>query len=591
MKQFLTTLAGVFVGLLLFFIGLPMLLIMVIAASAQPDALPKRTVLALDLREGLTDQTTSDPFALFAGSGLSVMKVVTALHQAEDDDRIKALLIRLPEGGMAPAAAEELRLAIKSFQRAGKRVVAHSQGLYPSGVVTSTYMLGAAADEFWLQDTASFQATGISGEELFLKGFFDKYGVVADYQQRHEYKNAANPYLYTGYTPQHLEATLSWMRSIYESAIGQAALDRKRTPEQIRTALESGPLSAAEARAAGLVDRLGHFEAAQQQLQRRFGAKAKVVEFDDYAGDVGYSDAKKGPVIAVVEAEGAIETGTGESNPFAGASIRSDDVAEAIYDAVEDDDVKAIVFRVSSPGGSDTASDQILAAVMAAKSAGKPVVVSMGTYAASGGYWISSKASSIVAHPSTLTGSIGVLGGKLAVGPALERFGLNLEDVSVGGDYAGAFNGGEPFNQAQRAEFGQWMDRIYAGFVVRVAEGRKLPVERVQEVARGRVWTGAQARGLGLVDELGGFYQAVARAKALAGIDADTEVRLKRMKAEVSPFEALSEMFGASAASMRTLAAAAWLLGDPRAEAVMDRLMEARLRQRGAVVLEGARVD
>ena len=160
------------------------------------------------------------------------------------------------------------------------------------------------------------------------------------------------------------------------------------------------------------------------------------------------------------------------------------------------------MLRVSSPGGSDTASDQILGAVVAAKRAGKPVVVSMGTYAASGGYWISSKASAIVAHPSTLTGSIGVLGGKLAVGPALDRFGLNLESVEVGGAYAGAYNGGEPFNQAQRAAFSDWMDRIYAGFVTRVAEGRKLRPEQVQQIARGRCGPGPGPR-LGLVDELG----------------------------------------------------------------------------------------
>jgi signal peptide peptidase SppA len=224
-------------------------------------------------------------------------------------------------------------------------------------------------------------------------------------------------------------------------------------------------------------------------------------------------------------------------------------VAEAIYDAIKDDEVEAIILRVSSPGGSDTASDQILAAVMAAKKAGKPVVVSMGAYAASGGYWIASKASAIVAQPSTLTGSIGVFGGKFAVGPALQRFGVNLEGVEVGGAYTGAFDVDEPFDPAQRAEFAQWMDRIYNGFVLRVAEGRKLSPERVDELARGRVWTGAQAKGLGLVDELGGFYQAVDTAKRLAKIDADAEVTLRRIPGETGFFEALGEVFGVSAAS------------------------------------------
>ena len=593
MKQFLITLAGVFAGLLLFFVALPLLLISLLAGSAEPDELPDDTVLVLDLRGGLSDQTPTNPFSLLGGASLSVMKVVTALRQAEDDDRIKGLMLRLPEGGMAPAAAEELRLAVKSFQqRGGKRVVAHSQGLYPSGVVTSTYMLGAAADEFWMQDTASFQVTGLSNEELFLRGFFDRFGVVPDYQQRYEFKNAANPYLYSGFTPEHRTATLSWMTSIYESAIAQAALDRRKTPQVIRAALESGPLSAAQAKAAGLVDSLGLWEAAEQHLLRRAGDDAESVDFEDYAATVGYDDAGPAdPVIAVVEAEGAILTGEGGEDPFGGAAIYADEISAAIYEAIEDDDVEAIVLRISSPGGSDTASDQILGAVVAAKAARKPVVVSMGTYAASGGYWIASKASAIVAHPSTLTGSIGVLGGKLAVGPALGRYGLNLESVEVGGAYAGAFDAGEPFNQAQRVAFSEWMDRIYAGFVTRVAEGRGLRPEQVQQIARGRVWTGAQARGLGLVDELGGFYQAVATAKRLAKIDADEEVTLRRLPAEKPFFEALSELLGVSASGARTLGAIAWLLSDPRADAVLDELTEARLRARGAAVLEGARVD
>jgi protease-4 len=246
---------------------------------------------------------------------------------------------------------------------------------------------------------------------------------------------------------------------------------------------------------------------------------------------------------------------------------------------------------VSSPGGSDVASDQILAAVQAVQKAKKPVVVSMGTYAASGGYWISAKADSIVAQPSTLTGSIGVFGGKFAIGPALQRYGVNFESLEVGGNYSSAFNAGEPFNQGQRAEFAEFLDRIYQGFITRVAEGRKLPVARVNELARGRVWTGAQARELRLVDENGGFYQAVAVAKRLAKIDADTDVDLQRFPASKSPFEALEKALGVSAASVRTLAAAAWVFGDPRAQSIMDELAQARLRDKGANVLEGARVD
>jgi protease-4 len=278
-------------------------------------------------------------------------------------------------------------------------------------------------------------------------------------------------------------------------------------------------------------------------------------------------------------------TGNGSGgSPFGGdQTVWSDEVAKAIYDAAEDKSVKAIVFRVSSPGGSDTASEQILAAVNAARKAGKPVVVSMGTYAASGGYWISSQADSIVAQPTTLTGSIGVYGGKFVLGDALGRFGVDVRGTTVGGDYAGAFGTEASFNQGQKAAFAGWMDTIYEGFVQRVASGRKMPVEKVRELAKGRVWTGAQARQLGLVDKLGGFYDAVDEAKRLAGIKGD--VKLKVMGGPKSPFEALEKLFGVSSASIKTLAAAAWVFGDPRAEALMDEMAQTRLRERGATVM------
>jgi protease-4 len=261
------------------------------------------------------------------------------------------------------------------------------------------------------------------------------------------------------------------------------------------------------------------------------------------------------------------------------SNIYSDDLSDAFYDAIKAKDVKAIVLRLDSPGGSDTASEQILSAVRAAKAAGKPVVVSMASYGASGGYWISSQASAIVAEPSTLTGSIGVFGGKFAIGPALARFGVDARQLSVGGPYAGAFGLGQEFTPEQHAALSRWMDQIYAEFVARVAAGRKLPPERVREIARGHVWTGAQAKELGLIDEVGGFYDAVAKAQQLANLTG--EPRLRRMGPQASPVAAIERLLGVSATSARTLAAAAWVLGDPRAQGVLDDLAQARLRAAG----------
>jgi protease-4 len=589
MKQFLITAAGVFAGLLIFLVGVPIVLIAMAANAAGPEAVPAHAVLKLDLRDPLTDQSPQNPFSGIGHRGNSVMEIVETLHRAESDDRIKGLFIRLPEGGMEPGAADELREAIRRFRAAGKTVYAHSQGIYPSGVVTATYMVGAAANQLWMQPASSFQVTGLASEDVFLKRFFDKYGIKADYEQRYQYKNAVNGYLYDDYTPAHREAELSWMGSIYASTVAAAAADRKQAPDALRQTLEAGPYLADQALKLHLIDRVGEVREAEQELLKKAGSGAEFVDLDDYSRSRRRTP-QTGPTIAVIEAEGAIVTGKdGVRNPFTGGSnIYSDDLSDAFYDAIKARDVKAIVFRLNSPGGSDTASEQILAAVRAAKAAGKPVVVSMGTYGASGGYWVSSQASAIVAQPTTLTGSIGVFGGKFAVGPALARFGVDIRHLGVGSSYASAFGTGEEFTPQQRAAFSQWMDQIYANFLGRVAEGRDLPLQRVQQIARGHVWTGVQARDLGLVDQVGGFYEAVDRAKALAKISG--EVKLKRVSAGATPVEFIEKLLGVEATSAKTLAAAAWVLSDPRAEAIIDQAAQARLRDGGAMVLSPERI-
>lgn len=576
MKQFFITLAGVFGGLLLFFIGLPILFLMAIASSTKPAPTPASSVLALDLRETLADQDSLNPFAFFNGRTLSVMSVVQTLHRAETDSKVKGLFIRIPEGGISPGAADELRLAIKAFRATGKPVIAHSQGIYASGVSTASYMLGASSGQFWMQPGAALQVTGVAADETFFKRFFDRYGVHADYQQRYEYKNAVNPFLYSDFTAAHRESELGWMGSIYQSELAAAAADLKRDPAKLRATLESGPYGAEEALQLGLIGRVGQVEEAQAAIRKSAG-EAELVDFSSYKAGLS-STAAAGPAVAVIGAEGDIVTGTSKNGGLNGQSgVYSDDMAKAFRDAIDDKDVKAIVFRVSSPGGSDTASEQILAGVRAAKAAGKPVVVSMGTYAASGGYWISSEASEIVAEPTTLTGSIGVFGGKFALGEALGRFGIDQRSIGVGGEFASAFSSGEPFTPSQRAHISAWMDKIYAGFIARVAEGRRLPVERVREIAKGRVWTGEQAKALGLVDRIGGFYDAIAEAKRLANLPTGEAVRLKSLPAHKSPFEAFQHAMGVSAASLRVMAASAWLLGDPRAQGVMDEVMRSRL--------------
>lgn len=589
MKQFFLTMLGVFAGLVAFFIVLPIaaLLFFAAAAGASKPTTPANSVLELDLREGLTDQQPTNPFAAFSGSGLSVVHIVDTLAQAEKDDSVKVLLVRAPEGGMNPAAADEVRQAINRFRASGKTVIAHSQGFMPIGAVVSSYMVAASADQLWMQNTANFQAVGLSSDSLFLGRAFQKYGVKPEFEQRYEYKNAVNEYTQSDYTGPHREAMVAWMTSIYDSALANTARDRKTTPEALKATIEAGPYSAEQALSLKLIDKIGQVEEAEAAAKAKAGKDARIIKFGDYASMQGARNGSGKSAIAIVGGEGAITTGRGQSaSPFgSGSDIRSDDTAKAIYDAIEDKAVKAIVFRVSSPGGSPEASEQILAAVRAARAAGKPVVVSMGAYAASGGYWISSEADWIVAQPSTLTGSIGVFGGKFVLADALGRFGLDMRGLSVGGDYADAFSPVQGFDQGQRAAFAASMDRVYEEFVARVSTGRKLPVERVREIAKGRVWTGAQAKTLGLVDELGGLNEAVIKARKLANIPSSESVRFKRFPTPQSPWEALASAFGASGQAADAMVSVGRVMGDPAAQAMLNQVEAERLRSRGAVVL------
>ncbi|WGM46707.1 Protease 4 [Brevundimonas sp. NIBR10] len=586
MKQFFLTVLGVFTGLVLFLVVVPIVLISAAAASSSKPATPANAVLELDLREGLTDQAPTDPFAIFGGSGLSTMKIVDTLAQAEKDDHIKVLLVRLPEGGVTPAAADEVRQAIRRFRTAGKPVIAHSQGFSPVGTVISSYMVGAAASELWMQNTASFQVSGLASEEMFLGRAFDKYGVRADFEQRYEYKNAVNQFTQSNFTEPHREAMTAWMTSIYDAALASIANDRKTAVPALQTTIEAGPYTAQQALSLKLIDKIGQAEEAEAEAKRRAGNNADILEFDDYASSQGERTGSGSDAIAIVGGEGAIVTGRGGSSGFGGgSSIHSDVTAKAIYDAIEDKDVKAIVFRVSSPGGSPEASEQILAAVRAARKAGKPVVVSMGDYAASGGYWISSQADWIVAQPTTITGSIGVFGGKFVIADALARFGVDVRGISVGGQYADAYSSSEPFTAAQRAAFSASMDKTYEEFVTRVSTGRRLPVARVREIARGRVWTGAQAKTLGLVDQLGGVTEAISKARELARIPTDRSVRYKRFPEAESPWEALSSAFGVSSEAAHALVAIGGVMADPQAQALLQRVDAERMRSSGAVVL------
>lgn len=570
MKQFLITVGGVLVGLLIFIFVLPVVLIGMIASSAgHREAQPSHMVLSLDLRQPMSDQSSPNPFASLSGES-SLLSTLQRIDAAANDRAVEGLYIRANTQGMSAAQAEEIRTALANFRHAGKFVVAHLQN---DGVRMSMpgFMAVADADEVWLQGASEFMPMGLSAEQTFFADTLQRYHMQAQFETRETYKTAADELTQRGFTPANREELTSLMNGLYDSMVANIAADRSIPVPQARAAIEATPFTAQHAVELHLVDKLGRPEEAERAAQARAN-NAPVVDFADYQGRSNTT----GPVIAVVQGEGAIVSGPEEHSLFnSDSQMNSDRIARALLDASADDNVKAIVFRVSSPGGSVVASDQILAALRTARERGKKIVVSMGEVAASGGYYVAAEADEIVAEPTTITGSIGVLGGKLIIGPAMEHYlSAHTDRITVGSPYVTMFSNDTAFTPAERAAFAGFIDRAYADFQGIVARGRHLTADQVHAVAQGRVWTGQQALERHLVDHLGGFSVAVARARALAGIAENSQVQLRFYPEAPSGLRAFTRLLGGSSESAESLARIATVLSDPRVQQSLAALRE-----------------
>ncbi|MGB6228971.1 MAG: signal peptide peptidase SppA [Litorimonas sp.] len=574
-KVFFITLAAVVLGLFAFLILLIMLIgsIGAMAAAGATESTSDATILEIDLRVPLLDAPV--PPTLFADSPASTVGIVRALDRARDDEDVKGVFIRGETGGMAPATAEELRLALLDFRTSGKFVVTHAQGLYSTSVIP--YQAISASSDIWLQDGTSVAMAGLYSQTEFFGGVMEKIDAEPDFIRRGAYKTAVNSYTEEGFTAEHRESTESLLTSLFDAAVDNIATDREMSRERLLELFETAPHSARDAREAGLVDTLGYLEEAKEHARELAGDEDAVFKpISDYRPRSNFGK----PVIALIEGQGTILPGTsGGDNLFTPATnMGGETLAAGLDAALEDEDVKAVLFRVSSPGGSAPASDQIMAAVERAQAAGKPVVISMGQFAASGGYLISAPADHIVALPQTITGSIGAFGGKVALEGTFDKVGYNLEAIRVGGEFAGAYNIDTPFTEAQRAAYQRMMDQIYDDFLAAVAEGRDMSREAVIQVAEGRVWTGRQALERGLVDELGGFDAALRAAKRLGDIEEDAAVRLKRFPRPKSREELFNDLFSASASTGRDLERLGAVMALPEVQAMLRMRESAQAR-------------
>ena len=587
MRHFFITVLGTIVGMLIC-----IFLIFVMIGGLIGTAATKATqhaegpagakVLSLDLRQPIRDNGGEE--TLFGGQQASIVNIARALDRAKTDENVKGMFIRARMTGITPASAEELRASIIDFQTSGKFVIAHSQGFESTSVLG--YYAISAADEIWQQATSGFAVAGLASETAFYGGVFDHFDAKANFIQFHEYKNAANAYTQTNYTDAHRESTTSLLTSLYNSAVSAIAEDRGLTVEQVSSLLESAPHTAEAAQDAGLIDKLGYMKEAQDYIREKVGNDD--IPFQDIVA-YGPPAQTAGPMIALIGGEGPVMMGKSQdgSNPFnKGITMGGDTLTKAIDDAADDKRVKAIIFRVSTPGGSATASDQINAAILRAKDAGKPVIISMGQYAASGGYYVSAHADKILALPTTITGSIGVLGGKVSLENTYSKVGFNVERIAIGGDYLGVYSGDTAFTNSQRDKFYSQMEDVYVDFTELVADGRNLPIEDVREIAKGRVWTGEQAVDIGLVDELGGIMRAIEVTKELAEIKPETDIYLKTFPRPKPFAERLQEQLSGVASITTDLQVLREIAELPEVKAAIKLRQELELREQGTLTAD-----
>ena len=491
---------------------------------------------------------------LFSELGVDLRKQIARIDQAASDDSIEGLVLRLSAPQFGRGQLNELREAIHRFRAEGKHAVAEME------VATGgAYQLACACDQIVMPESGYLMLTGIRAEPLFYKGMLAKIGVKADFVHVGEAKGAAEPYTRRKWSEPVKQNITSMIDDIYDQMIDTIAMERPIKRIAAIEAIDRGLLTATAAKEAGLVDRLAYPSELRSSLSERHdGARVVFVENygkkkvdTDFSGPAGFfklmgmiagggdkpsrSSKKK---LALVYATGPIMSGESETDPFGQSSpIGSTTIVNALRDAADDDRVAAIVLRVDSPGGSAVASDMIWNQI---RCIDKPVVASMGNVAASGGYYISMGADHVFAEPTTVTGSIGVVGGKMALSGLFDKLGITSDLISRG-ENSGLFSAMNKFTKSERAVLVALMDDTYEQFTAKAAEGRGLSQDRIKQLGGGKVYTGRQAEELGLVDELGDLKAAIAKAKQLAGLDPDEKLGLDTYPEAPDFFEALFE--------------------------------------------------
>lgn len=549
MKRIAGTIFAVFLSLVLFFVLLPVMILPALVTGQKLPEIPSLAILELDLGGAFTDQPHSSSFDTGATRHTPIIRVVEALARAEDDDRVSGLFVTLPgETDLSIAQAEEIRDALRSFRANGKFVISHARNFHSDRL--GALYAASESDELWMPLEGRFASLGEQADTFLAETTLNSAQVTAAESQQEDYQTAVSTFARLSFSDSGGDAYGSLVQTIHDRATAGIASSRGMSPEKLRELLQGGATSAPRTLASGLISHLGPLDAARGAALQRAGQGAGSVAWNDYLAAAGtlYGE---GDVIAVIYAEGLIEPDQAEHT--GSLTINANTTASAIRGAADDESIKAILFRVDSSGGSAVASDQIWNAVKYAKDSGKPVVVSMGSIAASGGYYVAMAADRIIAQPTTITGSIGVVDGKFVMGRAYGTLGLTVSETVAGAPDDIANSLPEEGARESWQSVNKVLGDFYTDFTAKVAEERGMSLEAVHEVASGRAWSGAQARDLGLIDGLGGFRYAIDETKSMIGLDADAPVELRIWPGPASPWQRILQMRGVSGSAARVI--------------------------------------
>ncbi len=510
------------------------LLFMGFAVGRGPQV-SSNSALFLDVSGDLQENEPAGVFNQFFEAPPTVRSIVESLRKAKVDRRVTSVIIRPTSTAALWGKVQEVRDAIIDFKRSNKPVIAY---LEQGG--DQAYYLASACDKVFLMPVASLDLTGLANYELFLRGTLDKIGAYPDAMHIGDYKTASNTFTEHTFTAAHREMAESLNTDLYEQLVRGVADGRHKSEAEVRQLIDHGPYLPEDAVRAGLVDDLAYEDEIDDKVKLAPG-RVNVVKQHEYRNVAQSSlGLNRGPKIAIIYAVGLISTG--QSSYDGNDVVGSDTIVEYLRKARADSSIRAIVLRIDSPGGSAIASDIIWREIMLTRDR-KPVIASMSDVAASGGYYIAMPAHAIVAQPATLTGSIGVVLMKFVIDGTLKKLGLNIEGVKQG-RYAELYSPVKQFTPEEKKKIEELMQATYDAFVEKAAAGRNTTPERIDAVGQGRVWTGSQAKQLGLVDELGGLDRALALAKERAKIAQDTEVELVVFPPKKSLFEVVADPFG-----------------------------------------------